>query len=273
MRQVKSYARCGLLVAAARATCACSGSSRAVHQQRSDRLERDRGVRGRGPARTRAAAQLGDGAGRCLRRRQRDRRRPPTLSSRRPRPIRRIPRRRPRRPPPTGRSSACSRRNRRRSQPLYAASLAGVPDGPAKAGGVEVGEAQRSDDARDARERRPRRTVHVRLRHDPRRLAADAAQLRARPRAMGRQRAPVPGPERGDAAHRRPKRAHERGLRGGLQRGQAARLTHEHDAAPRIRPRPRSSGRTAGPRSGTASSGRWRQAAGWTSSTARACSR
>ena len=61
------------------AACACSGRSRGVHQQRSDRLERDRGVRGRGPTRTRAAAQLGDGAGRCLRRGQRDRRRPPAL--------------------------------------------------------------------------------------------------------------------------------------------------------------------------------------------------
>ena len=54
------------------------------------------------------------------------------------------------------------------------------------------------------------------------------------------------------------------------QRGQAGSAHSRAGTAPPIRHRPRSSGRTAGPRSGTASSGRSRQAAGWTSSTARA---
>ena len=132
---------------------------------------------------------------------------------------------------------------------LYADSLAAVPDGASKTGRHRGRRGRRRGDARRARRRRPLRPVRVRRGHRSRRVAAGAAAgtsgIVAGPGCLGRQRAPVPRPERGDAPHRRPERAHERRLRGGLQRGQGARLADEHERAPPTRRQPRSSGRTA----------------------------
>ena len=105
-------------------------------------------------------------------------------------------------------------------------------------------------------ERRPLRPVHLRDRHRRRGLAADAADLRARPGAVGRQRAAVPRPERRRCSAPTPERADQPRLRGGLQRGQGARRAAQHDPHRRTRPTPRSSGRTTARRSGTASSAR-----------------
>src|SRR5437899_2835531 len=60
-------------------------------------------------------------------------------------------------------------------------------------------------------------------------IAANTAELRERPRAVGRQRTAVHRPERGDAPHRWAERAHQCRIRGGLQRSQGARLAHKHD--------------------------------------------
>ena len=72
-----------------------------------------------------------------------------------------------------------------------------------------------------------------RRRHRSWRVAEDAAadfgERRQDPAAFVGNVDTVPRPERGDAPHRRPERAHERRLRGGLQRGQGARLAGEHE--------------------------------------------
>ena len=119
--------------------------------------------------------------------------------------------------------------------PLYTQSLAAVPDGPAKTAGIEIGEdaasamlAERADDGRFG-------TFQFTEGFDRWRVAARAAagthgDRRQGPGGLGRKREAVPRPERGDAPHRRPEPGHERRLRGGLQRGQGARLADEHDA-------------------------------------------
>ncbi len=104
------------------------------------------------------------------------------------------------------------------------------PTGRAKTGGIAVGEAAaatmlaaRANDGRGG----PFTVVGA---PTPATGGRRRPTSEARPRPVGRQRAPVPRPERRDAAHRGPERAHERRLRGGLQRGQGARLAHEHEA-------------------------------------------
>ena len=84
--------------------------------------------------------------------------------------------------------------------------------------------------ARRPRRRRPRRAVHRRARHRPGRLAPDAAELRARSRAVGGQRAAVRRPARDDPALRPAEPAGQRRLRARSQRGQAGGLAREHDA-------------------------------------------
>ena len=81
-------------------------------------------------------------------------------------------------------------------------------------------------------ERRALRAAAGAVPASARHLAANAAELRDRSRAVGRERAAVPRPERRDAPHRRAERAHQRRLRGGLQRGQGARLTHSTTRTP-----------------------------------------
>ena len=163
---------------------------------------------------------------RCLRRCQRDRRRPPTLyRGARGRSVgfqaggrgdRRLPDARRHFPDATGDAPA----------PLCRIAR-GRADGPAKTGGVEVGEASAATMLADARERWAGRTVYVVFGTDP-------GAWRPTPPNFGSR----PGPWSATCARswsraqrccaRRPERAHERGLRGGPQRGQAARLTHEH---------------------------------------------
>ena len=66
-------------------------------------------------------------------------------------------------------------------------------------------------------------------------------------RPLGRQRQAVPPSGRRDAPDRRPERAHQRGVRRRLQRGQVARLGDEHDPDGR---RDRRGDLVAGPRGG-----------------------
>ena len=120
-------------------------------------------------------------------------------------------------------------------QPLYDASLAGVPDGSAKDGGIEVGEAaaaamltNRQNDGRFG-------SFKFVPRHRSRRLAARSAggserDRRSGPDPLGRLRPAVPGPGRRHAPDRRPERPHERRVRGGLQRGEEGRLPDQRDA-------------------------------------------
>ena len=88
---------------------------------------------------------------------------------------------------------------------LYQTSLAAIPDTPAgsKAGGIRRRGRSVSDD-RCPYQRRPRRPVHARDRHHAGRVAPDTAVVCIRPDTMGRQRPAVPGPQRPDAAQRRP---------------------------------------------------------------------
>ncbi len=148
------------------------------------------------------------------------------------------------------------------------------PTGPAKAGGIAVGEASGRGDAHGAGERRPRRPVHVRL------SAPTPATGGRRRRTSGST------PRRGSANVRPflvpnvemlrtdgPNALTSARLRGGLQRGQGARLAHEHDPhGGSDRGRDLLAG-PAGSRSGTASFARWPRARSSTSSTAPACSR
>ena len=160
-------------------------------------------------------------------------------------------------------------------QPLYDTSLAAVADTPpgAKAGGIAAGEAAAAAMLAARAERRPLRPVHARDRHDAGRLAPDTAALRARPGPLGRQRPAVRGPERRDAAHRRPQPADEPRLRQRLQRDQGRRRAAQHDPHRRIRPTRRSSGRTTPSRSGTACSAPSPPTGISTSPTAHGCSR
>ena len=160
-------------------------------------------------------------------------------------------------------------------QPLYDAYIAGLPDNPpgSRAAGIAIGETTASGNAHRPDERRTLRAAADAVPASTGRLATNAAELRERPRAMGRERAAVHRPERRDAPHRRAERAHQCRLRGGLQRDQGGRLTHEHD--PNGGP-DRCCDLLAGPcasRSGTGSFARLPPARTWTSSTALACSR
>ena len=157
--------------------------------------------------------------------------------------------------------------------PAYADSLAAIPDDVHKQDGIAAGSAAaaamlaaRADDGRFDPFAVVEGTDPGEWRKTPPNFGGDPGAL------VGNVR-PVPRPERGDAPHRRPERAHQRRLRGGLQRGQGARLAGRARAAPPTRRQPRSSGRTAASRSGTASSARWRRASSWTASRAPACSR
>ena len=116
-------------------------------------------------------------------------------------------------------------------QPLYDASLAAVADTPrgAKAAGIAVGDGGSGGDARRPRRRRALRPVHAGDRNDPGRVAPDAAAVGQRPHPLGRKRTAVPGPRRRDAPHRRAERFDQPRLREGPQRGQADRLTAQHD--------------------------------------------
>ena len=248
----------------------------AAGDERGDRVERDRVHRDhddRGTAAARGGDQHGDGAGRRLRRGERDRRRLPAYLVK------------PAANPgdskeaaaataafrvlvgfPSGprRSSAWCRRQRPALQTLYDASLANVPDGASETGGIAVGE------------------------------AAAAAMLADRlGDGRGGPFAFVPGTDRGDWRLGPPQgtggdRRRAIRLRGSGSCGRSscrtwtccvrtvrttspARPTQrtsrqvkrlgsldEHRSAPPIRRRLPSSGRTTGRRSGTASSAPWR---------------
>ena len=196
-----------------------------------------------GATAARRRAQLGDGARRRLRHRQCDRRRPPALprcAAREPRGFqggrcrdRRLPgaRRVPdgdREPPLVGLVPA----QRSTLQPLYEASLGAVPDGAGEGGRDRR---RRSGGRRDADrpgERRPLRPISQSSRAPIPERGGRAPQpgIVADPAAWVGQRESVPRPERRDASHRRPERAHERRLCRGVRRGEAARLAHEHEA-------------------------------------------
>ena len=88
---------------------------------------------------------------------------------------------------------------------------------------------RRRRDARRTRQRRPQRPVHLPI-------GAEPGAWRPTPPTFALDPAPWVGnvrpflvPERGDDPLRPPEPAHQHRLRGGLQRGQAARLAHEHD--------------------------------------------
>ena len=166
-----AWCRCDFARAAS-AGCARGAASRRPrmrprgHRDGLERLCVDGDRRQRGAAAARLGAELRDGAGRRLRRGQRDRSRPPPVSRRaagRAARTPRTPRRRRRR-------SACSSRSSRASsdtlQPRYDASLAAVRTRRpgAKAGGIAAGEGAASD-ARRACRRRPRRPLHPGVGH------------------------------------------------------------------------------------------------------------
>ena len=96
-------------------------------------------------------------------------------------------------------------------QPLYDAYIAGLPDNPpgSKAAGIAIGEATAAAMLTSADERRTLRAAADAVPASAGHLAADAAELRERPRAVGRERAAVHRPERRDAPHRRAERAHQ----------------------------------------------------------------
>ena len=198
---------------------------------RGRRLERprDRGDSRVGADRTRVDDQLGDGARSRLRRRQRDRRRPRGL------PAHVAARDAVRLEGCRGRDCRVSRA----SEPDAGAEagagrpLRGVPGDDRRRVAEDArrrrrGGGGRGDDRR-ARGRRSRSPIHVRDRRPTRRLAAADAD-RTRPRCVGRGRSAVPDRERLAVPLGRAVPAHEQGLREGLQRGEGARLAHEHDA-------------------------------------------
>ena len=215
------------------------------------RLERDRLHRdpGGGPGGRRAGpsgrrAQPGDGAGRGLRRRERDRRRLPAVPRRAAGGSgrlegggggdRRVPRARrlPRQHAPADGAGARAAVD----APAALRRLAGGGAGRVRRGRRDRGRrGRRGRHAHEPSERRPFRLLQVRARHRSRRLAARSAggserDRRSGPDPLGRLRPAVPGPGRRHAPDRRPQRPHERRIRGGLQRGEAGRLPDQHDA-------------------------------------------
>jgi hypothetical protein len=106
-------------------------------------------------------------------------------------------------------------------QALYDTSLASLPDGAAKTGGIAVGEAGCLSDADRQAERSPGRDLHVRARLRGRRLAARPSagterDRRGRSGSLGGLRSAVPRSERGQPAVPEPERSHEQGLHPGL---------------------------------------------------------
>ena len=153
-----------------------------------------------------------------------------------------------------GSSRRCSRSLRR----LHSTAVPDDPPGSKAAGAAPSARPTASGDARRAGERRPLRPPpDLVRRHDAGRLAADAAILRSTTprrgsatccRSSSRARrcsAPTGRIALTSAAYAR-----------GLQRGEGARLAHEHDPNRRSRPTRRSSGRTMLAPSGTGSSAR-----------------
>ena len=198
----------------------------------------------RRPAAARRRNQLRDGAGRGLRRGQRDRPRTPPV----PRPAAGA----------TDRLQGGGRRDRGVPGPRRAVLRHPARNAPSALRRVARGHrarreggrhrrrrASRGRDARRPRGRRPQQPVHARVRHDARRLPAHAAAVRAGPRAVGRQRPAVRRAQRRTAAHPSAERAHEPGLCPRLQRDQERRRASQHH------PHRRSDGRRdllAGPR-------------------------
>ena len=213
-----------------------------------DRVERDRvdgdlrrRRRHRAPPHS-SVAQHGDGARRRVRRSERDRRRLHAVPRRATGGSGRLEggrgrdRRLPRARRLPDRDAAADRRGRVAARDAPAAlrrALGSVPTGPPSRAG-----------SRSARRLPPRcsrpdkMTVGssrtVRAGHRSRGLAAGPPQGPREPspwtRGLGRVRPTVPRPRRRDASDRWAERRQERGVRGGLHRGQAARLVDEHQA-------------------------------------------
>ena len=106
---------------------------------------------------------------------------------------------------------------------LYAAALAGIPEGGDKAAGIAAGAAAAAAMLAAASERRPLRAVLVHGRDRGRRVAPGPAGVRQRPVRMGGQRHAVHPPELFAVPDERPARAQERRLHEGIQRGQGPR--------------------------------------------------
>ena len=212
-----------------------------------DRLHRDPGGapggRRAGPSGRRA--QPGDGAGRGLRRRERDRRRLPAVPRRASCGSgrleggcggdRRVPRARrlPCQHAPADRAGARAAVD----APAALRRLARAGAGRARQGWRDRGRrGRRGRDAHRPAERWPFRKLHVRAEGtDPGQWrlappAGPAGLVAQRPNALGRLRPAVPGPGRRQAPDRRPQRPHERRIRGGLQRGEEGRLPDQRDA-------------------------------------------
>ena len=113
-------------------------------------------------------------------------------------------------------------------QARYDASLAAIAGPGGKAAASPSASKPRPRCSPPARGRRPQQPVHSRLRHDARRLPADAAAVRAGPRAVGRQRPAVRRAQRRTAPHPSAERAHEPGLCPRLQRDQERRCASQH---------------------------------------------
>ena len=174
------------------------------HRDGLEHLRVDRDRRQRRAAAARGGAELRDGAGRRLRRGQRDRSRPSPLSQR-------------------AAGQAVGSKDAAAATAAFdvlvglfptqqldaAAALRHVAGrGPGHASRRESGRNRRrrggSDgDARRTRQRRPLRPVHPGDRDDAGRVAANPAAVRAGSRSVGRERTTVPGPRRRDAPHRR----------------------------------------------------------------------
>ena len=144
----------------------------------------------------------------------------------------------------------------------YQATLAAIPDGPAKAGGIATGEAAAADMIAARARRRPLRAVPLHGRDAARRMAAGAAGDGDRPRGLaeGRHSRSCSATRivfRGRGAAR----ARHAGVRGRLQRGQGDRAGDRARPGRPTRRRRRSTGaRPTPPRRWRASSARSRAA-------------
>ena len=187
----------------------------------------------------RSIAAPGDRAGGGLRRRQRDRRRPPAV----PRgPFVRVGcgiegrggrRGRPRRPRRRGDGPAARAGDRQSPrQPLRGVDRGRDDPGRRRRsrGGNRGGRGRRRGDARGAGERRALRDVHVHAWVRCRRVAAD--QRGQRSIRLGRSRRPVRPREHLAVPDERPPLAHERRLREGVQRSEGAGRERDDDSHP-----------------------------------------
>ena len=170
-------------------------------------------------------------------------------------------------------SRACSRPSSATLQPLYDASLAAVPDGPGKDGGIAAGDAAaaamlaaRANDGRNGPFDFPIGSEPGAWRPTPPTFALDPAPW------VGNVR-PFLVPSAAMHPLRPPQPAHQRAPTRRTSTRSSSSARWRARPAPPTRPRPRSSGRTTDRRYGTASSGRSRQVAGSTSPTPPACSR